>query len=230
MTKTRFTIIALALGMSLANCFAQGITYQTDVNTGAISKLGINNDAYKMNWVLSPDGTQYKWVTSQYGWGLGFLTVNDEKLTWQKPMSANTYKAGDILITVKRKLVNGELFEEYTFKNTGKTAANITDWGIYTPWNDNYPSASECMTNRCNAHIWAGDNAAYAFAIRMGDKGVLTEYAKNKKEKDKNTVIEGGNIGLMLTKGSLPDYEEWERKRKTPTPTSVVSSPWTYQT
>ena len=213
MNRKLFTLFLLAT-THFANIQAQGITYQTDANTGAISELAINNDAYKMNWVLSPDGTQYKWVTSQYGWGLGFLTVNGEKLTWQKPIAANTYKAGNILITIKRKLVNGELFEEYTFKNTGKTAANITDWGIYTPWNDNYPSASVCMTNRCNAHIWAGDNAAYAFAIRMGDKGVLTEYAKNKQEKDRNTVIEGGNIGLMLTKGSLPDYEEWERKKE----------------
>lgn len=214
MTRRRFTVIAFALGMYLANSFAQGITFKTDSNTGAISELCINNDTYKMNWVLSPDGTQYKWVTGQYGWGLGFLTVNGQKLTWQKPIAANTYKAGNILITVKRKLVNGELFEEYSFKNTGKTTANITDWGIYTPWNDNYPSASECITNRCNAHIWAGDNAAYAFAVRMGDKGILTEYAKNKKEKDKNTVVGGGNVGLMLTKGSLPDYEEWERKKE----------------
>ena len=182
--------------MWTTNTFAQGIVYKPDANTGAISELGINNDTYKMNWVLAPDGTQYKWVTSQYGWGLGFLTVNGEKLTWEKPISANTYKAGNILIAVKRKLVNGELFEEYTFKNTGKTAACITDWGIYTPWNDNYPSASECMTNRCDAHIWAGDNAAYAMAIRMGDQG------------------QGGNIGLMLTKGSLPDYEVWEHKNE----------------
>ena len=214
MTRRRFTVIAFTLGISLANSFAQGITFKTDANTGAISELCINNDAYKMNWVLSPDGAQYKWVTGQYGWGLGFITVNGQKLTWQKPIAANTYKAGNILITVKRKLVNGELFEEYSFKNTGKTTANITDWGIYTPWNDNYPSASECITNRCNAHIWAGDNAAYTFAVRMGDKGILTEYAKNKKEKDKNTVIGGGNVGLMLTKGSLPDYEEWERKKE----------------
>ena len=138
MTRRRFTVIAFTLGISLANSFAQGITFKTDANTGAISELCINNDAYKMNWVLSPDGAQYKWVTGQYGWGLGFITVNGQKLTWQKPIAANTYKAGNILITVKRKLVNGELFEEYSFKNTGKTTANITDWGIYTPWNDNF--------------------------------------------------------------------------------------------
>ena len=130
MNRKLFTLVLLAT-THFANIHAQGITFKTDSNTGAISELGINNDTHKMNWVLSPDGTQYKWVTGQYGWGLGFLTVNGQKLTWQKPIAANTYKAGNILITVKRKLVNGELFEEYNFKNTGKAAANITDWGIY---------------------------------------------------------------------------------------------------
>ncbi len=195
------------------SCLAQGITYKTDAITGAICQLAIDNDEQQMNWVLSPDGKQYKWVTSKYGWGLGFMTVNDKKQEWQKPIVQKgglTYQAGDIRITVKRTLKNGELFEEYTFKNIGKAAAKITDWGIYTPWNDNYPDAATCMTNRCDAHIWAGDNAAYAFGLRMGYQGTL--HATNKKDKD--LTIKGGNVGLMLTKGALPDYEEWERKKE----------------
>ena len=125
------------MALSLGNIFAQGITFQTDATTGAIAQLAIDNDAQKMNWVLTPDGKQ-------------------------NPISHKgelVYQAGNIRISVKRALKNGELFEEYTFKNTGKTAAQISDWGIYTPWNDNYPDAATCITNRCNAHIWAGDNA-----------------------------------------------------------------------
>lgn len=213
----RTSAISCLMALSLGNSFAQGITFQTDASTGAIAQLAIDNDAQKMNWVLTPDGKQYKWVTGKYGWGLGFMTVNGQKLEWQTPISQKgepVYQAGDIRISVNRTLKNGELFEEYTFKNTGKTAAQISDWGIYTPWNDNYPDAATCMTNRCNAHIWAGDNAAYTCAIRMGANGILTEKAKNKKEKDKNITIEGSNVGLMLTQGSLPDYEEWERKKE----------------
>ena len=52
--------LALLATTQFANIHAQGITYQTDANTGAISELGINNDTHKMNWVLSPDGAQYK--------------------------------------------------------------------------------------------------------------------------------------------------------------------------
>lgn len=205
-------------------CNAQGIVYETDANTGSVSRIAIDNDPYKMNWVVAPDGKQYEWINSKYGWGLGFFTLNGKPYSWQKPIDkpivdAKTqsmsivYKAGDIQIRVTRRLVGGELFEEYTFTNKGQTAAHLIDWGIYTPWNDNYPDAATCMTNRCNVHIWAGDNAAYACAIRMGNKGVLTDVSKNEKEADKNTVIDNGNVGLMLIKGSLSDYEVWERTR-----------------
>lgn len=198
----KIATIACLLAMGISTSFAQGVVIDTDATTGAISKIAIDNDANNMNWVLSPDGKQYAWVTSKYGWGLGFITVNGNKLTWEKPVSTAknlTYKAGDILITVVRTIKNGQLFEQYTFKNTGKKPANITDCGIYTPWNDNYPASATCMTNRCNAHIWAGDNAAYTCAVRMGDNG-------------KNIEKGQGNVGLMLTKGSLPNYEAWERK------------------
>ena len=200
MIKKRSFIVSF-LTMAFATSLANGIIVETDYATGAISKLSLDNDSNKMNWVLSPDGKQYRWVTSKYGWGLGFLTVNGSKLTWEKPTSSDkavSYRAGDISISVVRTIKNGELMEQYTFKNIGKTPAHITDWGIYTPWNDNYPSSKICITNRCNAHIWAGDNAAYTCAIRMGDDG------KNKNGGQ-------GNVGMMLTKGSLPDYEVWER-------------------
>ena len=53
MNRKLLSLLLLAT-TQLANIHAQGITYQTDANTGAISELAINNDAYKMNWVLSP--------------------------------------------------------------------------------------------------------------------------------------------------------------------------------
>ena len=205
---------ACLIAMNLVTGLAQGIVYKTDPATGAIDQLAIDHDDQQMNWVLTPDGKQYKWVTGKYGWGLGFLTIDGAKQEWQTPVSRQggvlTYQAGTIRITVKRTLKDGELFEEYTFKNTGKAAAKITDWGIYTPWNDNYPDAATCMTHRCNAHIWAGDNAAYVLALRMGYKGTL--HAPGKKGKD--VTVEGTNVGLVLTKGALPDYEEWERKKE----------------
>lgn len=109
----RTSAISCLMALSLGNSFAQGITFQTDASTGAIAQLAIDNDAQKMNWVLTPDGKQYKWVTGKYGWGLGFMTVNGQKLEWQTPISQKgepVYQAGDIRISVNRTLKNGELF------------------------------------------------------------------------------------------------------------------------
>ena len=83
----KIATIACLLAMGISTSFAQGVVIDTDATTGAISKIAIDNDANNMNWVLSPDGKQYAWVTSKYGWGLGFITVNGNKLTWEKPVS-----------------------------------------------------------------------------------------------------------------------------------------------
>lgn len=65
--KKRLSAIVCLMAANAAIGFTQGITFHTDASTGAISQLAIPNDAHQMNWVLSPDGQQYKWVTSKYG-------------------------------------------------------------------------------------------------------------------------------------------------------------------
>lgn len=47
------------------------------------------------------------------------------------------------------------------------------------------------MTQRAHAHVWAEGTAAYVCALRMGAKGP--------------------HLGLALTRGSLHDYDIWER-------------------
>lgn len=202
----RFITIIL-LGLSLLTGKAQGIQIKIDPTTGAIAYLGLKNDSTHMNWVLSPDGKQYPWVTSKYGWGLGYLTLDGQTKEWQKPIFLDNksgkicYQVDKISISVERTLYRNELIEQYSFKNTGKKAVKISNCGIYTPWNDNYPDATTCLATRCHAHIWAGDEAAYVCAIRMGDTG-------------NNNALGTGNIGLILTKGSLNNYEIWERNNE----------------
>ncbi len=66
----------------------------------------------------------------------------------------------------------------------------LSNIDINTPFNDNYPDAATCMTNRAHAHIWAGGNAAYINAIRMGD---ITPH-----------------MGLMCTEGAITGYSTKE--------------------
>lgn len=65
------------------------------------------------------------------------------------------------------------------------------DIGIYTPFNDNYPGAEECIRARTNVQVWNGESAAYVNALRMGG------FAPH--------------LGLVLTEGAIKSYEIWER-------------------
>ncbi len=189
------TLLAVQMGVW---SFAQNISYDTNPETGAISNISIDGDKAATDWMLKTDGTQYAWVTEKYGWGLGYLTLNGERKEWQRPvgcsssdMSKVTYQAGTISIQVYRKAMGDGFVESYTFLNGGNGEARLTDLGIYTPFNDNYPDAKTCMTNRCNAHIWAGGSAAYVELLRMGGTG--------------------DGVGMVLTEGKITDYDVWER-------------------
>ena len=72
-----------------------------------------------------------------------------------------TYRESDIGIRVIRVFEQDDLVERYTFTNEGGVPVSIYDIGIYTPFNDNYPDAEQCINTRANAHIWEGGSAAY---------------------------------------------------------------------
>ena len=104
------------------------------------------------------------------------------------------YRENDICVQVRRKLVQGDLIEGYTFTNKGTEPVSLYDIGIYTPFNDNYPDAQQCINSRAHTHIRKGGSAAYVNAIRMG---TFTPH-----------------LGLVVTNGAIRNYEIWERGRK----------------
>lgn len=170
-------------------------------NTGGISDLKIIGDPYEMNWLVATDGSQYSWATERYGWGLGYFTSTVEhesvKYEWNTPVKKSSdgmyveYTASDIKICVERLYQENRLLEKYKFINTGSRKVALSDIGIYTPFNDNYPDAETCVNKRTNVHIWEGGNAAYISAVRMG-----------------------GNVphlGLVVSEGAVKSYEIWER-------------------
>ena len=127
--------------------------------------------------------TQYAWVKENYGWGLGYFTITKGresiKSEWKTPVNISAdgmnvmYRENDICVQVRRKLVQGDLIEGYTFTNKGTEPVSLYDIGIYTPFNDNYPDAQQCINSRAHTHIWKGGSAAYVNAIRMGQLGNL---------------------------------------------------------
>jgi hypothetical protein len=130
-----------------------------------------------MTWTLVTDGTQYPWVTSQYQWGKTYYEAD-----------------GEIVVNTERRQDGSDLVETYTFTNTSKRKVTLKNTGIYTPFNDNYPDAKTCMTQRCNAHINANGRGAWVNALRMNGAGP--------------------HLGLMVTEGEICNYDVWERGQK----------------
>lgn len=191
--------VVIAILFILATCVpcsAQKIRYSVNQNSGAVESRVIDRDVTGMNWVVKPDGTQYPWITPSDGWGLGYFTADGKEYRWSKPTVINSdktaaYQCGNVVVTVSRKKCNDGLIEKYKFTNKGKESVSLTDMGIFTPFNDNYPNAETCVNFRCHAHVWTGGNSAYVYALRMG------AYAPH--------------VGLVLTEGRISDYEIWHR-------------------
>ncbi|WP_336528527.1 hypothetical protein [Bacteroides acidifaciens] len=197
---TASSLILIALG----SCsHSKNIIFRADTQTGALNGLYMANDT-SINWILCADGTQYEWVDSRCGWGLGHFWINGTKYFWSTPKEKDStanrmtvkYQVENIEITVVRTWnEDGNLVESYEFANTGKENASLQEIAINTPFNDNYPDARTCYNARCNAHIWTGGNDAYVYCTRMSGAP--------------------GGLGLILQKGAVEGYEISERSEKT---------------
>ncbi len=183
--------------------FSQQVKYHVDPQTGALNLLQIQNDSRNMNWILEANGKQYPWVTDKYGWGLGYFTETKDGKTvqreWKQPFSIKgegakvSYWAGNIQIDVERSISGDDLVEKYTLINKGKQSVSLSNIGIYTPFNDNYPNSQVCIAARTHAHIWDGGHAAYINAMQMG--------------------AQPPHLGLVMMQGCMESYEIWERGR-----------------
>lgn len=170
-------------------------------STGAVEQLTLSGDERQMEWLVKTDGTQYPWVKENLAWGLGYFTLTKGhesiKKEWQNPVEISsdgrqvTYREGDIQVQVVRTFKDGDLMEKYIFTNYGKEPVSLYDMGIYTPLNDNYPGAQECINGRTNVQVWDGENAAYVNALRMGGTAP--------------------HLGMVVTEGAVKSYEVWER-------------------
>ncbi|MDD6736076.1 MAG: hypothetical protein PUE13_07185 [Clostridiales bacterium] len=85
---------------------------------------------------------------------------------------------------------NGSFKEQVIIKNISPSVVciNRDNFGIELPFNDKYTYADDCMTNRCNTHIWCGGNTSWVNALKMGNSEI--------------------NLGLALTKGAFISYSQ----------------------
>lgn len=168
----QLAILIISLFAFFTSSMAQKVMVETE--NDRVTAIRIGNDS--MNWILKTDGTQYAWVTLRYAWG-SMLGLPD-----------------GISVKVERRQEGDDVVETFILKNVSDHDIALTDVAISTPFNDNYPDAKTCMTSRCNAHIWAGGDAAWVKCMRMSGRGP--------------------HLGLVVTEGEIDDYEVWERGSK----------------
>ena len=172
MKKFVFLSYLLIIALSLSAQFS--ITYNK--KTGAVTSIMSPNDKYRMKWIFSSVDSLPTYQKEEQDWGLGKYTVSSKREAWNKPADLsirnNTasvhYKTSNLTISVERTPAGKFFIETYSFRNRAQRTLSIDSLSIYAPFNDNYPDAKTCATNRCNAHVWPGMHSSYVNAIRMG--------------------------------------------------------------
>ena len=72
--KVFLRLLALCGGLLCgASLFAQQVRFALNAQTGAVDSLFVEK-AEGIKWLMRRDGSQYKWITADYGWGLGYFT------------------------------------------------------------------------------------------------------------------------------------------------------------
>lgn len=129
----------------------------------------VDADACIRSISFSEDGTDMNWVEGTHRLG---ETVRPQGLGVRRTVQ-----------------VSGDFLEmHFTFYNDTDSEFFLRrgQAGIWVPFNDSYGQASLCMTNRCHAHVWCGENSSYVMGLRMGGMAP--------------------HLGMVLVQGSLTDY------------------------
>lgn len=134
-----------------------GLQFEKD-EQNLIRKIYFADDPHEMNWI---EGVH----------ALG-ETVTPKKMIVKRSITSD---ADGLTLSVT-----------FTNKASLDLFANTGSVGIYIPFNDSYPNAALCMTNRCHAHIFCGKEISYILGLRMGGKAP--------------------HLGMYLTEGSLDSY------------------------
>ena len=112
------------------------------------------------------------------------------QMNWIEGIHAvgETVHPKQLTVTRDQWMENDRLFLKITFTNATQKDffASAHTVGVYIPFNDSYPGAELCMTNRCHAHIWCGGESSYILGLRMGGSAP--------------------HLGMQLISGSLETY------------------------
>ncbi len=173
-----------------------------DAFQGTVMSITLADDPYKMNFV-GEEGNWGKIISENRLTRFSYRLHKKDIVRQMELMSfketdteaVSVYSNMALEVTVTRYFnEKGNLCEKYVVKNL-RDCDYYSEYGnfaIEVPFNDRYTFAEECMTNRCNTHLWCGHTSTYINALKMGDS-------------DKN-------LGLVVTEGSFGSYSVREVK------------------
>ena len=89
--KTVYTLLCcIFLFIPVIQSKEKPLELQINPYTGAISGLKIPGDKQNMEWLVKTDGSQYAWIKEDYGWGLGYFTVDRDRKSLKREWYAPT--------------------------------------------------------------------------------------------------------------------------------------------
>ena len=161
-----------------------------DPQTGTVSRISHPEDPDFMNWCGETGawgGIHHRILRN------GFKPDPLELVEFQQRGGAAVcmYENSALQVTVERFFDSeGRFTERYTFQNLRPVELFLSrgDLAVEVNLNDMYTDAEDCMTGRCNAHLWCGGNTAYINALRMGQSDI--------------------NLGLVVTRGFVDSYSQ----------------------
>lgn len=180
--------------MSTNQMLGKTFKIEIDPENGFIKSIQNRFDKNEMNW-CSAKGHWGKIYKRDRDLGRRvFEELDGRKMEFvsveiNESNSVAVYKSDNLEITVTRYFDDEDNFREnYRITNISNTVVciNCDNFGIETPFNEQYVGADECMIHHCNTHIWCGHNVSWVNALKMGASDL--------------------NLGLYLTKGSLECY------------------------
>lgn len=184
--------------------------------TGGISCLRLNDDPHAMNWVKPPlsfgvpvfshnlkfypdgkdfnDGVPRDFILDRFEENeTGAVAVYHTEQNQTRPRTAETAESFAEL-TARTEYSfdeSGFLFVKTAIKNVSRWQKFFLegDLGVNFNFYDDYYDAATCMTSRCTAHLWCGEDSSWVCALKMG-------------ESDKN-------LGLVFTRGGATSYSQY---------------------
>lgn len=158
-----------------------------DRESGNVTSICNVNDKFKMNWC----NDDFEWGKVFFGHKLLRAPLPLKSFEESDDSALSVFENEHIRVSAKRYFKeNGNYAERYTIKCIGYADLflNRDNFGIALPLNDRYTYAADCMTNKCNAHIWCAENGTYINALKMGVSDIA--------------------LGIVLSEGSIDSYDQ----------------------